>query len=103
MLYIKRYEICFSNPFAWPGEAETIKYWRDVFTTEHTSSLSGLSCLEFNGRIDTNRSLIDKEGYTQLEFVKEDHYVIVSHPENVYVDHVSSLTSCSSDIAKEWI
>ena len=39
----------------------------------------------------------------QLEFVKEDHYVIVGYPGNNYVDHVAPQTSNAADITKEMI
>ena len=65
--------------------------------------MSGLSCLGFDGRIDVTRSILDKESYTKLEFIKEDYYVIVSYPGNVYVDHVAPQTRRSADITKELI
>ena len=65
--------------------------------------MSGLSCSRFDGRIDITRSILDKESYTQLEYIKEDHYVIVSYPGNVYVDHVAFQTGRSADITKELI
>ena len=52
---------------------------------EHTNGLSGLRCLGIDERSDTTRFLIDKEGYTQIEFENKDHYVIVSYSGNVYV------------------
>ena len=57
------------------------KHWREITAKQHTTALSGLSCLGFDGRIDITRSILDKKSYTQLElleFLKEDHYVIVS-------------------------
>ena len=60
-----------------------------------------MSCLGFNGRIDITRSIRDKESYTQLEFIKENHYV--SYPGNVYVDYVAPQTGRSADITKELI
>ena len=79
------------------------KYCRDVSTKKHTSGLSSLRCVGLNGRIDITGSLIDEEDYTYLKFVKDDHYVIVSYPENVYVDHVAPQTGRLSDVAKELI
>ena len=78
------------------------KHWREISAAEHATALSGLSCLGFDGKIDT-RSILDKESYTQLEFIKEDHYIIASYPGNVYVDHVAPQTECSADITKELI
>ena len=62
-----------------------------------------MSCLGFDGRIDINRSTLDKESYIQLEFIKEYHYVIVSYPGNVYMNHVAPQTERSADITKELI
>ena len=73
------------------------KHWKEISAEEHATALSGLSCLGFDGRIDITRSILDKESYTQLEFFKEDHYVIVSYPGNVYVDHVAPQTRRSAD------
>ena len=60
---------------------------------QNTNGLYGLRCLGFDGRIDSTKSFVDKEGYSQLQFVEEDHYAIVSYPRNVYVDHVAPQTS----------
>ena len=80
-----------------------IKHWREISAEEHATALSGLSCLGFDGRIDITRSILDKESYTQLEFIKEDYYVIVSYPGNVCVDHIVPQTRRSADITKELI
>ena len=79
------------------------KHWREISAEEHAIALSGLSCLGFDGRIDITRSLLDKESYTKLEFIKEDHYVIVSYPGNVYMHHVAPQTGRLADITKELI
>ena len=79
------------------------KHWREISAEEHATALSSLSCLGFDGRIDITRSILDKESYTQLEFMKKDHYVIVSYPGNIYVDHVAPQTGRSADITKELI
>ena len=79
------------------------KHWREISAEEHATALSGLSCLGFDGRTDITRSILVKESYTQLEFIKKDHYVIVSYSGNVYVDHVAPQTGRSADITKELI
>ena len=35
------------------------KHWREQCTEEHTTAMSGLGCLGFDGRVDTTRSLVD--------------------------------------------
>ena len=65
--------------------------------------MSGLRCVGFDGRIDINRFLVDKEGYILLEFVKKGHYLIVSYLRNICINHVASQAGGLSDIAEELI
>ena len=40
------------------------KHWIEVSTEEHTTTWSNSGCAGFDGKIDTTRFLVDKEGCT---------------------------------------
>ena len=65
-------------------------YSRQKEAISHFQSIRQLRCIGFEGRIDETRlsTKLDDETPKQ-EIKKEDHYVLVSYPGDVYVEHVA--------------
>ena len=73
------------------------KYWRKREIGAHTEANKNLKCIGFDGKQD--ETLIkDKK---KLKHVKQEHYVVLSYPGNIYIDHVVPQTSKAADVARE--
>jgi hypothetical protein len=73
-------------------------HWRNKAVENRTKTLTHLLSIGFDGRIDETR-LLDEEDHHKTK--KEDHYVVVAYPGELYVDHAAPQSGKASDIAAE--
>ena len=74
------------------------RMWRNKEASSHADRLKKLKCVGFDGKIDDTR-LYKTRNVQRLS--KEDHYVIVTYPEEEYVEHVAPQSGRAQDIAIE--
>lgn len=73
------------------------RYWRKREIAAHTEVNKNLKCIGFDGKKDD--TLVAERH--QLKNIKQEHYVVLSYPGNIYIDHVVPQTSKATDVAKE--
>lgn len=73
------------------------QYWREQETVKHAVDNTNLKCIGFDGKQDTT---VIQESNRRIS-VKQEHYVVVSFPGNVYIDHAVPQTSKAADVAQE--
>ena len=71
--------------------------WREKEVKKHAAEVQKILCIGFDGKQDITSV---KTSGVQRNF-KEEHYVIVSFPQNKYVNHVTPQSSKAVDIAQE--
>lgn len=76
-------------------------YWRNRAVENRTRTLTNLISIGFDGRIDQTRLLEGEGQHSVHKIKKEDHYVVVAYPGELYVDHASPQSGKASDIATE--
>ena len=72
-------------------------FWREKEVEMQAVDLKELICIGFDGKQDI--TLTQTAGIRRK--VKEEHYAIISYPENKYLDHVMPESSKANDITKE--
>jgi len=73
------------------------KYWRKREVAAHTEASKNLKCIGFDGKQDDT---LIREAH-KLRREKQEHYVIVSYPGDIYIDHVVPQTSKAADVMRE--
>ena len=73
------------------------KFWREQEIQLHSDDTKELVCIGFDGKQDM--TLVEKTNLRRN--VKEEHYVLISYPENKYVDHVVPESSRAADVVTE--
>jgi hypothetical protein len=71
--------------------------WREKEVEKQAVDIQELICIGFDGKQDV--TLAHTSGVRRR--MKEEHYAIISYPEERYVDHVMPESSKANDIAKE--
>lgn len=71
--------------------------WRQKIVSTHGAQMQELLCIGFDGKQDS--TFVEISGLRRC--IKEEHYVIISFPNNNYIDHVVPQTSKAEDIANE--
>jgi hypothetical protein len=73
------------------------KFWREQEIQLHSDETKKLVCIGFDGKQDM--ALVEETNCRRN--MKEEHYVIVSFPDNKYIDHVVPESSRATDVANE--
>lgn len=71
--------------------------WRQKQVSKHAAEMQELICIGFDGKQDL--TFAEMSGVRRS--IKEEHYVIVSFPNNNYIDHVVPETGKAADIANK--
>ena len=71
--------------------------WREKEVEKQAVDMKELVCIGFDGKQDV--TLAETAGVGRR--IKEEHYAIISFPEEKYIDHVMPESSKANDIAKE--
>ena len=71
--------------------------WRQKQVSKHAAQMQELICIGFDGKQDL--TFVEISGVRRS--IKEEHYVIVSFPNNNYIDHVVPETAKAEDVANE--
>jgi hypothetical protein len=72
-------------------------FWREKQVSKHAAEVQEVTCIGFDGKQDV--TFVGKSGVRRR--IKEEHYVILSFPNNYYIDHVVPETGKAVDVAKE--
>lgn len=73
------------------------KFWREYSVKEYKATIEGVVCLGFDARNDETVVVTNKV----KRKIKEEHYVLVSFPTGIYIDHVVPGSKKSADVSKE--
>jgi hypothetical protein len=71
--------------------------WREKEVDKQAVDMKDLICIGFDGKQDV--TLVHTSGVRRK--IKEEHYAIMSYPNERYIDHVMPESSKANDIAKE--
>ena len=74
---------------------------RDLANEDH-KNISNISAIYFDGRKDPTRLLVEREdGNLHQDADNEEHYTVLSEPENQCIAHLTPSSGKAKDITRE--